>query len=112
MARRRTRQAWRVLQMQGMPSLAGSQMVTPMQRPDPSSEYFDEFQRFQRKLSVRIKELRLEKGYKQEDMMGFEMSLRQYQRMEQDPESVVSLWQIYKLAKAFDIDISDLVNFR
>lgn len=61
--------------------------------------------------SARIKQLRLEKGYKQEDMLEFEISLRQYQRMEQDPLSVVSLWQLFKLAKAFDIDICDLIDF-
>lgn len=83
-----------------------------MQRPDPSSQYFDEFQRFQLKLSARIKQLRLEKGYKQEDMLEFELSLRQYQRMEQDPHSVVSLWQLYKLAKAFEVDMSELVDFK
>lgn len=87
-------------------------MVGPMQRPDPQSEYFEEFQRFQRKLSARIRELRLEHGYKQEDMVEFELSVRQYQRMEQDPQSVVSLWQLYKLAKGFNIDISELVDFR
>jgi transcriptional regulator with XRE-family HTH domain len=83
-----------------------------MQRPDPESAYFEEFQQFQRKLSARIKELRLAHGYKQEDMLEFELSLRQYQRMEQDPQSIVSLWQLYKLAKAFDIEVNDLVDFR
>lgn len=83
-----------------------------MQRADPNSAYFEEFQHFQQKLSARIKELRLQKGYKQEDMQEFELSLRQYQRMEQDPGSVVSLWQIYKLAKAFGVDVSELVDFR
>lgn len=94
-----------------MPNLAGSQMVGPMQRPDPDSAYFEEFQQFQRKLSARIRELRLKHGYNQEDMVDFELSLRQYQRMEQDPQSVVSLWQLYKLAKAFGVSISELVDF-
>lgn len=81
-----------------------------MQRPDPDSTYFEEFRQFQRKISARIKQLRLERGYKQEDMTDFELSLRQYQRMEQDPSSIVSLWQVYKLAQAFEIDIIDLLD--
>lgn len=81
-----------------------------MQRPDPDSIYFEEFRQFQRKISARIKQLRLERGYKQEDMTDFELSLRQYQRMEQDPSSIVSLWQVYKLAQAFEIDIIDLLD--
>lgn len=81
-----------------------------MQRPNPKSIYFEEFQRFQEKLCVRIKQLRLERGYKQEDMTDFELCLRQYQRMEQDPRSIVSLWQLYKLAKAFQIEITDLLD--
>jgi transcriptional regulator with XRE-family HTH domain len=81
-----------------------------MQRPNPESVYFEDFQQLQRKLSARIKQLRLERGYKQEDMTEFELSFRQYQRMEQDPSSIVSLWQIYKLAKAFGTDVSDLLD--
>lgn len=83
-----------------------------MQRPDPESIYFDEFQLFQQKLCARIRQLRTEHGYKQEDMTDFELSLRQYQRMEQDPQSIVSLWQVYKLAKAFGVELSELVDVR
>lgn len=80
-----------------------------MQRPDPKSAYYKEFQKFQQELCKRIKELREEYGYTQEDMTDFELSLRQYQRMEQDPTSIVSLWQIYKIAKAFKLDINELL---
>ena len=94
-----------------MPSLAGKiKWKTLMQRPNPESIYFDKFQRFQLKLCERIKELRVQHGYKQEDMFDFELSLRQYQRMEQDPHSIVSVWQLYKLSKAFGIEMSDLVD--
>ena len=80
-----------------------------MQRPDPGSVHYDDFLAFQRKLSERIAELRKNHGYSQEDMTEFELSLRQYQRMEQDATSIVSLWQLYKLAKAFDMEIEDLL---
>lgn len=81
-----------------------------MQRPDPASVHYDDFLKFQRKLSERIIELRKNHGYSQEDMTEFELSLRQYQRMEQDATSIVSLWQLYKLAKAFDMEIEELLS--
>lgn len=81
-----------------------------MQRPDPKSAYYKEFRRFQQKLCNRIKELRDEHGYTQEDMTEFELSLRQYQRMEQDPTSIASLWQVYKLAKAFGLSVDELLD--
>lgn len=81
-----------------------------MQRPDPGSPYYKEFIKFQERLCQRIKELRLEKGYTQEDMTDFDISLRQYQRMEQDPTTIVSLWQAHKIAKAFNMSLDDLLN--
>jgi DNA-binding XRE family transcriptional regulator len=87
-----------------------NQAVIAMQRPNPESIYFDDFQRLQKKLCARIKALRIEQGYTQEDMTEFELSVRQYQRMEQDPQAIVSLWQLYKLSKAFGIDVSELLD--
>ena len=81
-----------------------------MQRPDPSSAYYKEFVRFQEKLRQKILALREEHGYTQEDMTGFELSLRQYQRMEQDATAISSLWQTYKLAKAFGLRIDELLD--
>ncbi|EGG92812.1 hypothetical protein IMCC1989_2681 [gamma proteobacterium IMCC1989] len=43
-------------------------------------------------------------------MTDFELSLRQYQRMEQDPASITSLWQVYKLAQAFGITVDELLD--
>ena len=43
-------------------------------------------------------------------MTDFELSLRQYQRMEQDPTAIVSLWQIYKIAKAYGLTINELLD--
>ena len=81
-----------------------------MQRPDPKSAYYKDFRKLQDRLCDRISELRAERGYSQEDMTEFELSLRQYQRMEQDSSAIVSLWQVFKLAKAFDIEIEDLLR--
>ena len=81
-----------------------------MQRPDPKSTYFKDFERLQAKLCKRIKALREEHGYTQEDMTDFELSLRQYQRMEQDPTAIVSLWQMYKVAAAFNMTLDELLD--
>ena len=64
----------------------------------------------QRKLRARIVALRKSRNLVQEDMADYELSVRQYQRMEQDPTAIVSLWQIFKLAKAHNLDIHQLLD--
>jgi hypothetical protein len=81
-----------------------------MQRPNPDSIYYDEFIQLQQKLRDRILALRKDRNMVQEDMSDYELSVRQYQRMEQDPTAIVSLWQLFKLAKAHDLDIHDLLD--
>ena len=81
-----------------------------MQRPNPDSIYYDEFIQLQEKLRDRILSLRKSRNVVQEDMADYELSVRQYQRMEQDPTAIVSLWQLFKLAKAHDLDIHDLLD--
>jgi transcriptional regulator with XRE-family HTH domain len=81
-----------------------------MQRPNPDSMYYDEFMQLQRKLRARIVSLRKNRNLVQEDMADYELSVRQYQRMEQDPTAIVSLWQIFKLAKAHNLDVHELLD--
>ena len=81
-----------------------------MQRPDPTSSYYKDYCQFQVKLRKKIVALRKEHGYTQEEMVDFELSLRQYQRMEQDPTAIVSLWQVYKIAKIYGLTIHDLLD--
>ena len=81
-----------------------------MQRPNPDSIYYDEFMQLQRKLRARIVSLRKNRNLVQEDMADYELSVRQYQRMEQDPTAIVSLWQIFKLAKAHNLDVHELLD--
>ena len=64
----------------------------------------------QKKLHSKIRELRKSRGMVQEDMANYELSVRQYQRMEEDPTAIVSLWQIFKLAKAHDLDVHELLD--
>ena len=72
--------------------------------------YYDEFMQLQRKLRARIVSLRKNRNLVQEDMADYELSVRQYQRMEQDPTAIVSLWQIFKLAKAHNLDVHELLD--
>ena len=81
-----------------------------MQRPNPDSMYYDEFMQLQRKLRARIVSLRKNRNLVQEDMADYELSVRQYQRMEQDPTAIVSLWQIFKLAKAHNLNVHELLD--
>ena len=97
-----------------MPTLAGKVkrefIQNVMQRPNPDSIYYDEFIQLQEKLRDRILSLRKSRNMVQEDMADYELSVRQYQRMEQDPTAIVSLWQLFKLANAHDLDIHDLLD--
>ena len=81
-----------------------------MQRPNADSIYYDEFLQFQEKLQERIVSLRNKRNLVQEDMAEYELSVRQYQRMEQDPTAIVSLWQLYKIAKAHNLEIDELLR--
>ena len=81
-----------------------------MQRPNPDSIYYDEFMQIQKKLRARIVELRKHRDMVQEEMADYELSVRQYQRMEQDPTAIVSLWQVFKIAKAHNLDIHELLD--
>ncbi len=84
---------------------------TVMQRPNADSIYYDEFLQFQEKLQKRIVSLRNKRNLVQEDMADYELSVRQYQRMEQDPTAIVSLWQLFKIAKAHNLNIDELLHF-
>ena len=81
-----------------------------MQRPDPDSVYYDEFIELQKKLRDKILKLRKSRELVQEDMASYELSVRQYQRMEQDPTAISSLWQLFKIAKAHNLDINQLLE--
>ena len=62
-----------------------------MQRPNPDSIYYQEFIQLQKKLRDRILSLRKSRDLVQEDMAEYELSVRQYQRMEEDPTAIFSL---------------------
>ena len=81
-----------------------------MQRPNPDSTYYDEFIELQQKLRDKIVLLRKNRQLVQEDMANYELSVRQYQRMEQDSTAISSLWQLFKIAKAHNLDVNQLLE--
>lgn len=81
-----------------------------MQRPNSDSIYYQEFIKLQKKLSDKIIPLRKNRHLFQEDMACYELSVCQYQRMEQDPAAISSLWQLFKIAKAHNLDINELLD--
>ena len=94
-------QAWRVL---------SRGIFIVMQRPTPDSVYYAEFMQLQKRLREKILRLRKDKHLVQEDMSNYELSVRQYQRMEQDPTAISSLWQLFKIAKAHNLKINELLD--
>ena len=81
-----------------------------MQRPNSDSAYYSEFIELQVNLCKIIVDLRKSRKLVQEDMADYELSVRQYQRMEEDPTAIVSLWQVFKIAKAHNLDLKQLFD--
>ena len=81
-----------------------------MQRPNSDSAYYSEFIELQENLCKKIVNLRKSRKLVQEDMADYELSVRQYQRVEQDPRAIVSLWQVFKIAKAHNLDLQQLFD--
>ena len=57
----------------------------------------------------RIRQLRIERGFTQQHMTRFGLDYKYYQRIEYG-EKNLSLRTLYKIAKAFGMSISELLN--
>jgi len=77
---------------------------------DSDSAYHNEFQRLTKKLKKRIYELRKENGYTQEDMEQFELSYRQFKRIESGETINMTLSNLFKIAKAFKMKPHELLD--
>lgn len=62
-----------------------------------------------KKIASNIKNTRNAKGYTQAQMEKFGFDLRNYQRLESGEHSP-SLFTLFKLSKAFNIELSELVD--
>lgn len=91
----------------GMFLFQGNKIVS---RIDSDSVYYNEFQHFTKKLRKRIYELRKENGYTQEDMERFELSYRQFQRIENGETINMTFSYLFKIAKAFKIKPHELLD--
>ena len=64
---------------------------------------------FLKKLAKRIKELRVERGYTQEDMTQFGFNYRHYQELESGTHSP-SLSTLFRLAKTFKLNLEEFFH--
>lgn len=69
----------------------------------------ENFHLFSKQLRQRIVATRRECGLTQEDMMQFGLSLRQYQRIESGETENITLLNLYRIAHAFGISLSQLL---
>ncbi|TGM96693.1 helix-turn-helix domain-containing protein [Leptospira dzoumogneensis] len=68
-----------------------------------------DYESFQKNVSKRIKQLRLDKKLSQEELTGLDMGVRVYQRIESGDGSP-SLHSLYKIAKALGVHPKELLN--
>lgn len=64
----------------------------------------------QRKIGLRLKELRLEKGLRQEDLERWDFSYRYYGKLERGIVNP-TLGTLIRLCEIFDVTLSDLFRF-
>ncbi|MCH6256092.1 helix-turn-helix domain-containing protein [Puniceicoccaceae bacterium K14] len=84
---------------------------TPSSRGiNEDSAYYNSFNRFSAKLRSRIITLRGERDLTQEDMQQFELSLRQYQRIEKGETTNITLANLYKISKALKVTPAELLD--
>lgn len=69
------------------------------------SPYFREFEKFTEGVRKNIRQLREEKGLTQEQMMEFDINLRQFQRIESGETKNITLANLFKIAKALEVKI-------
>lgn len=66
------------------------------------------YDKFFKKLGQRCREIRIQKGWTQEDMLEHGFATRHYQRIEAG--LAINMISALRLAKAFGIKLSDLVK--
>ena len=76
---------------------------------EPGTSLYSDFQKFSQQLRKRILSLRHQKGFTQEDMQALGLSLRQYQRIESGETENITLANLYRIARAFDLSVSELL---
>ena len=77
---------------------------------DSKSPHYQDFCALSASLRKRIVQLRSEKNLQQEDIISHGISVRQYQRIESGDTQNVSLATLFRIAKALDISLSELLK--
>ena len=75
-----------------------------------NSRYHDEFGKLTEHVRIKIRKLREHCGLTQEQMQEFEINLRQFQRIENGETENMTLANLFKIAKALQVDCSTLLE--
>jgi len=79
-------------------------------RISEDSPIYNEFCEFQKKLQVRLRDLRKERGLTQLDMEDCGISSRHYERLEQDFTAITSVMQLYRIAAFYEMPLIELLD--
>ena len=74
------------------------------------SLFYEDYKLFCNLLCEKIQQLRKERGLTQEQMEDYELSLRQFQRIESGETRNITLSNLFRISKAFNISLSDLLD--
>lgn len=75
-----------------------------------NSLYYDDYSQFSLLLRHKILRLRKERGLTQEQMEDFDLSIRQFQRIESGETTNLTLSSLFRISKALQIPLSKLLD--
>lgn len=75
-----------------------------------SSPYHEDYCRFCERLRLKILRLRKERGLTQEQMQDYELSWRQFQRIESGATTNITLSNLFKISRALQISLAELLD--
>ncbi len=75
-----------------------------------NSAYHKEFIEFTDRLKTKIIKLRQERKLTQEQMVAFDINLRQLQRIESGETRNITLSNLFKIAKALKLKVTELMD--
>lgn len=73
------------------------------------SPYFAEFIKLSKRIQQNIRKYRQEQNLTQEQMEDFGLNLRQFQRIENGETRNITLANLFKISKALNIEVGDLL---
>ena len=75
-----------------------------------NSLYYEDYSRFSVLLRHKILRLRKERGLTQEQMEDYDLSMRQFQRIESGETTNITLSNLFRISKALQIPLAKLLD--